>query len=43
VTKKEVEQADIYEVTADYKRVSVHLKSGTQAWVYVRVASGELV
>jgi gamma-glutamylcyclotransferase (GGCT)/AIG2-like uncharacterized protein YtfP len=40
VTKKELERADIYEVAADYKRVSVQLKSGTRAWVYV--ASGEL-
>jgi gamma-glutamylcyclotransferase (GGCT)/AIG2-like uncharacterized protein YtfP len=35
VTGKELEQADIYEDAADYKRVSVQLKSGTRAWVYV--------
>ena len=40
VTEKELEQADIYEVAADYKRVSVQLKSGTRAWVYLFVASG---
>jgi gamma-glutamylcyclotransferase (GGCT)/AIG2-like uncharacterized protein YtfP len=42
VTKKELEQADIYEIAADYKRISVQLKSGTQAWVYRGVTSGEL-
>ncbi len=42
VTKKELEQADIYEDAADYKRISVQLKSGTRAWVYVAAASGEL-
>lgn len=40
VTRKELEQADIYEATANYKRVSVQLKSGNQAWVYLGVASG---
>ena len=39
VTSKELEQADIYEDTAEYKRVVVQLKSGTQAWVYVGVTS----
>jgi PhnB protein len=34
VTRKELEQADIYEDAADYKRVSIQLKSGTRAWVY---------
>lgn len=42
VTRKELEQADIYEIAADYKRVSVQLKSGTRAWVYRGVASVEL-
>ena len=42
VTMKELEQADIYEIAADYKRVSVQLKSGTRAWVYQGGASGEL-
>lgn len=41
VTREELEQADIYEDAADYKRVSVQLKSGTWAWVYVSVASGK--
>ena len=35
VSRKELEQADVYEADADYKRVSVQLKSGTNAWVYV--------
>lgn len=39
VTTKELEQADIYEDTADYIRVVVQLKSGTRAWVYVGVRS----
>lgn len=42
VTRKELEQADVYEDAADYKRVSVQLKSGTRAWVYVGVESGEV-
>jgi gamma-glutamylcyclotransferase (GGCT)/AIG2-like uncharacterized protein YtfP len=41
VTRKEIEQADIYEDAADYKRLSVQLKSGTRAWVYVGAATGE--
>jgi gamma-glutamylcyclotransferase (GGCT)/AIG2-like uncharacterized protein YtfP len=42
VTKQELEQADIYEAAADYKRIGVQLQSETRAWVYVGVASGEL-
>ncbi len=42
VTRKELQQADIYEDAADYKRVSVQLKSAAWAWVYIYVASGEL-
>ena len=34
VTQNELKQADEYEVE-DYKRVSVELKSGITAWVYV--------
>jgi gamma-glutamylcyclotransferase (GGCT)/AIG2-like uncharacterized protein YtfP len=34
ITPEELEAADRYEV-ADYKRVSVKLKSGTEAWAYV--------
>jgi gamma-glutamylcyclotransferase (GGCT)/AIG2-like uncharacterized protein YtfP len=36
ITQAELEAADRYEVS-DYKRVSVTLKSGAQAWVYVSV------
>lgn len=39
VTRKELEQSDIYEEDADYKRIRVQLKSGTQSWVYVASAS----
>ena len=35
ITAQELVAADKYEVS-DYKRVSVKLKSGSQAWVYVR-------
>jgi gamma-glutamylcyclotransferase (GGCT)/AIG2-like uncharacterized protein YtfP len=35
ITAQELAAADEYEVS-DYKRVSVPLKSGAQAWVYVR-------
>src|SRR5262245_15779953 len=35
VTKAELEVADIYEATADYKRIEVQLSSGTRAWVYL--------
>ncbi len=35
VTAAELAAADDYEV-ADYKRISVTLKSGLEAWVYVR-------
>jgi hypothetical protein len=34
-TAQELAAADNYEVS-DYKRVSVNLKSGAQAWAYVR-------
>src|SRR5205814_1170716 len=33
VSTKELEEADKYEVK-DYKRISIQLRSGTQAWVY---------
>jgi gamma-glutamylcyclotransferase (GGCT)/AIG2-like uncharacterized protein YtfP len=42
VTRTELEQADTYEATADYNRVSVELKSGLRAWVYLCVISDEL-
>jgi gamma-glutamylcyclotransferase (GGCT)/AIG2-like uncharacterized protein YtfP len=35
ITEAELAAADTYEVS-DYKRVSVRLKSGLEAWVYVR-------
>lgn len=35
ITAQELRAADAYEV-ADYKRISVALKSGSRAWVYVR-------
>jgi gamma-glutamylcyclotransferase (GGCT)/AIG2-like uncharacterized protein YtfP len=35
ITEQELLRADSYEV-ADYKRVSVTLKSGQIAWIYVR-------
>lgn len=35
ITDEELGAADRYEV-ADYKRVAARLKSGTEAWVYVR-------
>jgi gamma-glutamylcyclotransferase (GGCT)/AIG2-like uncharacterized protein YtfP len=34
ITQAELAAADAYEV-ADYKRISVRLKSGVDAWVYV--------
>jgi hypothetical protein len=37
VTRKELEQADAYELDADYKRFSVVLKSGIRSWVYLCV------
>jgi gamma-glutamylcyclotransferase (GGCT)/AIG2-like uncharacterized protein YtfP len=37
VTKKELERADEYEAPADYKRVLVKLKSGSNAWVYLHI------
>ena len=40
VTRKELEQADVYELDADYTRVSVLLKSGTRAWVYKADSGG---
>ncbi len=35
ITARELAAADAYEVS-DYKRIAVTLKSGVQAWVYVR-------
>jgi gamma-glutamylcyclotransferase (GGCT)/AIG2-like uncharacterized protein YtfP len=36
ITQEELEAADRYEVS-DYRRVSVRLKSGVDAWVYLGV------
>lgn len=35
VTTTELEQADVYEEDADYKRVRVQLSSGAETWVYL--------
>lgn len=35
ISQKELQAADSYEVS-DYKRVSVLLKSGVHAWVYIK-------
>ncbi len=36
ITEQELAAADIYEEVADYRRIFVKLKSGDQAWVYLR-------
>jgi gamma-glutamylcyclotransferase (GGCT)/AIG2-like uncharacterized protein YtfP len=36
VTEQELAAADQYEEGADYGRISVTLKSGNRAWVYVK-------
>lgn len=41
VTTEELEQADVYEASADYHRVRVRLKSGTEAWLYVSAATAQ--
>ena len=38
ISREELERADTYEVAA-YKRISVMLRSGTRAWVYVDARS----
>ena len=35
VTTDELLKADLYEATANYKRIRVDLKSGRQSWLYV--------
>ena len=35
ISMTELEEADIYEATAEYKRIEVRLKSGIRAWVYL--------
>jgi gamma-glutamylcyclotransferase (GGCT)/AIG2-like uncharacterized protein YtfP len=36
ITEQELAAADIYEEVAEYRRIFVTLKSGHQAWVYLR-------
>jgi gamma-glutamylcyclotransferase (GGCT)/AIG2-like uncharacterized protein YtfP len=36
ITEQELAAADKYEEVAEYRRISVTLRSGDQAWVYVR-------
>ena len=36
ITEQELAAADKYEETAEYRRIFVTLRSGNQAWVYVR-------
>ena len=35
LTEHELEEADVYEAPAHYKRITVILKSGITAWIYV--------
>ncbi|MGZ3273816.1 MAG: gamma-glutamylcyclotransferase family protein [Caulobacteraceae bacterium] len=35
ITPEELAAADVYEA-ADYRRIAVRLRSGTEAWLYVR-------
>jgi len=37
ITEDELAAPDKYEEEADYRRISVKLKSGAEAWVYVVV------
>jgi hypothetical protein len=36
ITPEELDAADEYEQRAEYRRTPVALRSGTQAWIYVR-------
>src|SRR5262245_33665116 len=36
ITEQELAAADTYEEDANYRRISVTLRSGDQAWVYIR-------
>ena len=36
ITEQELAAADKYEEIAEYRRISVTLRSGAQAWVYLR-------
>ena len=37
ITEEELAAADIYEKGREYRRISVTLRSGVQAWAYCRV------
>jgi hypothetical protein len=37
VTSSELEQADVYEASAEYKRVTIGLRSGVSSWVYLHM------
>jgi hypothetical protein len=37
VTREELERADAYERSADYRRVLVTLRSGLEAWIYTSI------
>ena len=37
VTRAELERADVYERSAEYRRVPVRLRSGIEAWVYTSI------
>jgi gamma-glutamylcyclotransferase (GGCT)/AIG2-like uncharacterized protein YtfP len=41
ITDAELAAADRYEQVAAYARISVHLASGKQAWVYVHTGSSQ--
>jgi gamma-glutamylcyclotransferase (GGCT)/AIG2-like uncharacterized protein YtfP len=38
ITEQELAAADKYEEVAEYRRISVTLRSGDRAWVYVRAS-----
>ena len=41
ITEQELAAADKYEEVAEYRRISVKLRSGDQAWVYVFARPGD--
>lgn len=41
ITEHELAAADKYEEVAEYRRISVRLRSGDQAWVYVFAGPGD--
>jgi gamma-glutamylcyclotransferase (GGCT)/AIG2-like uncharacterized protein YtfP len=42
ITEEELAKADQYEESAHYRRISVTLQSGEQAWVYVHFVGSRL-